>query len=59
MKLLLRLNVVLVVAFGLAGWAAHEARASFQQADARREALKTAVLMLDSALASRAFPFSR
>ena len=59
MKLLLRLNVVLVIAFGLAGWAAHEACASFQQADARREALKTAVLMLDSALASRAYTASQ
>lgn len=59
MKLLLRLNVVLVIAFTLAGWAAHEACASFQQADARREALKTAVLMLDSALASRAYTASQ
>ncbi|MBW4053348.1 MAG: DUF3365 domain-containing protein [Proteobacteria bacterium] len=59
MKLLLRLNVVLVVAFGVAGWAAHEACVYFQQADARREALKTAVLMLDSALASRAYTASQ
>lgn len=55
MNLLIRLNVVLVIAFTLAGWAAHEVCASFQQADARRETLATAGLMLDSALASRAY----
>ncbi len=55
MSLLLRVNVVLVIAFALAGWAAHEVCASLQQADARRETLATAGLMLDSALASRAY----
>jgi HAMP domain-containing protein len=55
MKLLVRLNVVLVAAFALAGWAAHGVCASLQQADARRETLATAGLMLDSALASRAY----
>lgn len=55
MKLLLRLNVVFVIAFTLAGWLAHEVFASLQQSDARREVLATAGLMLDSALASRAY----
>ncbi|HVC31694.1 MAG TPA: DUF3365 domain-containing protein [Steroidobacteraceae bacterium] len=55
MKLLIRLNGVLVIAFALAGWVAHEVCASLQQADARRETLTTAGLMLDSALASRAY----
>lgn len=55
MNLLLRLNVVLLIAFALAGWAAREVCASLQQADARRETLATAGLMLDSALASRAY----
>jgi HAMP domain-containing protein len=55
MNLLVRLNVVLVIAFALAGWAAHEVCASLQQVDARRETLATAGLMLDSALASRAY----
>lgn len=55
MTLLARLNVVFVIAFTLAGWAAHEVCASLQRADARREVLGTAGLMLDSALASRAY----
>jgi len=55
MNLLIRLNVVFVIAFALAGWAAYEICASLQQADARREVLATAGLMLDSALASRAY----
>lgn len=55
MNLLVRLNVVLVIAFALAGSAAHEVCGSLQQDDARRETLATAGLMLDSALASRAY----
>jgi HAMP domain-containing protein len=55
MSLLVRVNVVLVIAFALAGWAAHEVFGSLQQANARRETLATAGLMLDSALASRAY----
>lgn len=55
MKLLLRLNVVFVIAFVAVGWVAHAVCASLQQADARREVLATAGLMLDSALASRAY----
>ncbi|HEY1888787.1 MAG TPA: DUF3365 domain-containing protein [Steroidobacteraceae bacterium] len=55
MNLLIRLNVVFVIAFALAGLVAYEFCASLQQADARREALSTAGLMLDSALASRAY----
>jgi HAMP domain-containing protein len=55
MNLLVRLNVVFVIAFAVAGWAAHEICAGLQQTDARREVLATAGLMLDSALASRAY----
>jgi len=55
MNLLVRLNIVLVIAFAVAGWLAHEVCGSLQQADARREVLATAGLMLDSALASRAY----
>jgi HAMP domain-containing protein len=55
MNLLVRLNVVIVIAFALAGWAVHEVCGYLQQADARRETLATAGLMLDSALASRAY----
>ena len=55
MNLLIRLNVVFIIAFALAGWVAYEVCASLQQADARREVLATAGLMLDSALASRAY----
>ena len=55
MKLLVRLNVVFVIAFAVVGWVAHLACAALQQADARREVLTTAGLMLDSALASRAY----
>ena len=55
MSLLIRLNVVFVIAFAVAGWLAHEVCDSMQQADARREVLGTAGLMLDSALASRAY----
>jgi HAMP domain-containing protein len=55
MNLLVRVNVVLVIAFALAGWAAHEVFGYLQRADARRETLATAGLMLDSALASRAY----
>ena len=55
MKLLLRLNVVLVIAFAVVGFIAYQACASLQQVDARREVLATAGLMLDSALASRAY----
>lgn len=55
MNLLIRLNVVFVIAFAVVGWIAHEVCGSLQQADARREVLATAGLMLDSALASRAY----
>jgi protein-histidine pros-kinase len=55
MNLLIRLNVVFVIAFALAGWIAHEVFTSLQRSDARREVLATAGLMLDSALASRAY----
>jgi HAMP domain-containing protein len=55
MKLLVRLNIVFVIAFTLAGWIAHEVFTSLQRADAQREVLATAGLMLDSALASRAY----
>jgi protein-histidine pros-kinase len=55
MKLLARLNVVFVITFAVVGWIAHEACAGLQRADARREVLATAGLMLDSALASRAY----
>ncbi|MGA7539774.1 MAG: DUF3365 domain-containing protein [Steroidobacteraceae bacterium] len=55
MNLLIRLNVVFIIAFTLAGWIAHEVFASLQRSDARREVLATAGLMLDSALASRAY----
>lgn len=55
MSLLIRLNVVFVIAFAVVGWIAHEVCGSLQQADARREVLATAGLMLDSALASRAY----
>lgn len=55
MNLLLRLNVVFVIAFAVVGVVAYEVCASLQQADARREVLTTAGLMLDSALASRAY----
>ena len=55
MKLLIRLNVVFVITFPVVGWIAHAVCASLQQADARREVLTTAGLMLDSALASRAY----
>jgi len=55
MRLLLRLNVVFIIAFTVVGWLAYEACAALQQTDARREVLTTAGLMLDSALASRAY----
>ena len=55
MNLLVRLNVVFLIPFAVVGWIAHEVCASLQQADARREVLATAGLMLDSALASRAY----
>jgi HAMP domain-containing protein len=55
MNLLVRLNVVFIITFAVAGWMAHKACAVLQQADARREVLGTAGLMLDSALASRAY----
>ncbi|MGH8320006.1 MAG: c-type heme family protein [Steroidobacteraceae bacterium] len=55
MNLLVRLNIVLIIAFALAGWVAHEVFASLQASDAKREVLATAGLMLDSALASRAY----
>ena len=55
MNLLIRLNVVFIVAFALAGVIALEVFTSLQRADARREVLATAGLMLDSALASRAY----
>jgi HAMP domain-containing protein len=55
MNLLGRLNVAFVIAFAVAGGVTHEISASLQQADARRETLATAGLMLDSALASRAY----
>ncbi|MFZ0500976.1 MAG: DUF3365 domain-containing protein [Steroidobacteraceae bacterium] len=55
MSLLIRLNGVLVIAFAVVGVVAYGFCASLQQADARREVLTTAGLMLDSALASRAY----
>src|SRR5581483_6307042 len=55
MNLLVRLNVVFIITFAVVGWIAHAACAALQQADARREVLNTAGLMLDSALASRAY----
>jgi len=55
MNLLIRLNMVLVIAFAVVGLIAYEVCASLQQADARREVLATAGLMIDSALASRAY----
>ncbi len=55
MNLLARLNVVFVIAFAVTGSIAHEVCASLQQAEARREVLGTAGLMIDSALASRAY----
>lgn len=55
MNLLIRLNAVFIIAFALAGWVAHEVFGSLQRSDARREVLATAGLMLDSALASRAY----
>ena len=55
MNLMVRLNVVFVITFAVAGWIAHEVCGSLQQSDARREVLATAGLMLDSALASRAY----
>ncbi|HTX04217.1 MAG TPA: DUF3365 domain-containing protein [Steroidobacteraceae bacterium] len=58
MRLLVRLNVVFIIAFTLAGWIAHEVFTSLQRSDARREVLATAGLMLDSALASRAYTAS-
>lgn len=55
MNLLVRLNVVFVIAFAVVGVVAYHVCASLQQADARREVMTTAGLMLDSALASRAY----
>jgi hypothetical protein len=62
MNLLIRLNVVFIIAFTLAGWIAHEVFAPLQRSAARREMLATAGLMLataglmlGSALASRAY----
>lgn len=55
MNLLLRLNAVLVIAFSLAGWISYAVCDSLQRSEARREVLATAGLMLDSALASRAY----
>ena len=55
MNLLIRLNVVFVIAFAAVGAAAYEVCASLQQVEARREVLTTAGLMVDSALASRAY----
>ncbi|MGH8200355.1 MAG: c-type heme family protein [Steroidobacteraceae bacterium] len=55
MNLLVRLNVVLIIAFAVVGFIAYEACAALQQVDARRQVLATAGLMLDSALASRAY----
>jgi HAMP domain-containing protein len=54
-NLLIRLNVVFVIAFAVVGVVAYEVCASLQRADARREVLTTAGLMVDSALASRAY----
>lgn len=55
MSLLVRLNVVLIVVFAAAGVAADRICVSLVQANARREVLGTAALMLDSALASREY----
>jgi HAMP domain-containing protein len=55
MNLLVRLNVVFVIAFAVVGVIAYGICAALQQADARREVLMTAGLMVDSALASRAY----
>ncbi|HUN25289.1 MAG TPA: DUF3365 domain-containing protein [Steroidobacteraceae bacterium] len=55
MSLLVRMNIVLVVGFALAGTAVAYICQSLLQTNARREVLGTASLMLDSALASRAY----
>ena len=54
-SLLIRINAVLVLGFTLAGLAVGSFISTRLQADARREVLGTASLMLDSALASRAY----
>ncbi|MGH8219572.1 MAG: c-type heme family protein [Steroidobacteraceae bacterium] len=55
MNLLVRINAVLVLGFTLAGLAMGMLCSALLRADARREVLGTASLMLDSALASRAY----
>ena len=55
MSLLVRLNAVLIVAFAVVGVIADRIGAAQIQANARRQVLATAALMLDSALASREY----
>lgn len=55
MSLLIRINAVLVVGATLAALALGILSSNLLRADARREVLGTAELMLDSALASRAY----
>lgn len=55
MNLLVRLNAVLIVAFAVVGVIADRLCALQIQANARRQVLGTAALMLDSALASREY----
>jgi len=55
MSLLIRINAALVLGFTLAGLAVGMFCSALLHADARREVLGTASLMLDSALASRAY----
>jgi HAMP domain-containing protein len=55
MSLVVRINAVLVFGFVLAGLAVGALCSTLLHADAQREVLATASLMLDSALASRAY----
>jgi HAMP domain-containing protein len=55
MSLLIRINAVLLASATLAALALGMASSALLRADARREVLGTAELMLDSALASRAY----
>jgi HAMP domain-containing protein len=55
MNLLVRINLALAAAFTLAGLAVGATCYSMLQANAKREALREAALMIDSALAIRAY----
>ncbi len=55
MNLLVRLNLALILAFALATLAVGYACSSMLQANAKREVLREAGLMMDSALATRAY----